>query len=47
MAGDQTRIAIDNAIARTLDLPDFGPLRELLAREPIVCVTMDRLLPGA
>jgi len=46
MAGDQTRIAIDDAIAKALDLPDFGPLRELLAREPIVCVTMDRLLPN-
>ena len=46
MAGDQTRIAIDNAIAKALGLPDFGPLRELLAREPIICVTMDRLLPG-
>ena len=44
MAGDETRIAIDEAVAQALGLPDFGILRELLSREPIVCVTMDRLL---
>jgi hypothetical protein len=31
---DATRHAMDAALARTLGLPDVGPLRELLAREP-------------
>ncbi|MFH1560598.1 MAG: hypothetical protein ABID84_04230 [Chloroflexota bacterium] len=38
MASDPTRRAIDEAIAQTLGLPDFGILRELLAREPVVCL---------
>jgi len=33
---DETRQFIDNEISRILNLPDYGVLRELLAREPIV-----------
>jgi hypothetical protein len=44
MEGDATRIAIDEAVAETLGLPDLGILRQLLSREPIVCVSMGRLL---
>jgi hypothetical protein len=44
MEADGTRIAIDEALADALGLPDFGILRQMLAREPIVCVSMDRLL---
>jgi len=35
---DPTRAAIDEAIASALGLPDLSPIRELLAREPIVCL---------
>jgi hypothetical protein len=42
--GDGTRRAIDDIVAEVLGLPDFGILRELLSREPIICITMDRLL---
>ena len=38
MAADPTRKRIDAAIADALELPDFGVLRELLAREPVVCL---------
>lgn len=38
MAQDPTRRAIDEAIAQALGLPDFTTLRELLAREPVVCL---------
>jgi len=44
MDHDATRVAIDEAVADALDLPDFGILRELLAREPIVCLSLDPLL---
>ena len=43
MDHDATRAAIDKAVADALGLPDFGILRELLAREPIVCLSLDRL----
>jgi hypothetical protein len=43
MDSDPTRAAIDQAVASALRLPDFGILRTLLAREPIVCLTMRRL----
>jgi hypothetical protein len=43
MDSDPTRAAIDEAVASALHLPDFGILRKLLAREPIVCLTMERL----
>lgn len=46
MANDPTREAIDRAVADALDLPDFSILREMLAREPIICLTRDRLLPN-
>jgi hypothetical protein len=42
---DPTRAAIDEAVASALHLPDFSIVRDLLAREPIVCLTMDRLNP--
>jgi len=35
---DKTRIEIDEAITRMLNLPDFSILRELLAKEPVVCL---------
>jgi hypothetical protein len=38
MAQDPVRKAIDEAIAQALGLPDYNVLRDLLAREPIVCV---------
>jgi len=44
MERDHTRAIIDQAIANALGLPDFGILRRLLAREPIICLTLDRLL---
>jgi hypothetical protein len=40
---DPTRAAIDHAIADALELPDFGILRELLAREPIISLDIDKL----
>lgn len=41
MAADETRTAIDNALSAVLELPDLAPLREMLAREPVV--SMQRL----
>ncbi|MEM1668713.1 MAG: N-6 DNA methylase [Thermofilaceae archaeon] len=41
---DPTRAAIDKAVADALDLPDLGILRKLLASEPIICLSLDRLL---
>ena len=38
MAGDPTRIEVDRTISRVLGLPDLSPLREMLAREPFVCL---------
>lgn len=35
---DQTRTAIDDAVRTALDLPDFSVLRELVSREPVVCL---------
>jgi hypothetical protein len=43
MDSDPARAAIDESVASALHLPDFSILRALLAREPIVCLTMDRL----
>lgn len=45
MANDPVRAAIDEAVANALGLPDFSILREMLSREPIICLTLDRLLP--
>jgi hypothetical protein len=45
IADDPIRAVIDEAVADALNLPDFGILRELLAREPILCLTLDQLLP--
>jgi len=41
---DSTRAAIDKAIAGALRLPDLSILRRLLSREPILSLTLDRLL---
>jgi hypothetical protein len=41
MASDETRHAIDAVLAEVLGLPDFGILRTMLGREPVV--TMKRL----
>jgi hypothetical protein len=38
MATDTVRAEIDRAIAEALGLPDFGVLRTLLGREPVVCL---------
>jgi hypothetical protein len=38
MAHDPVRKAIDEAISNTLGLPDIAVLREMLAREPVVCL---------
>ena len=43
MATDPVRAEIDAAVASALGLPDFGILRQLLAREPIICLSLDRL----
>jgi len=44
MAEDPVRADIDQAVASALGLPDFSVLRQLLAREPILCLSMSRLL---
>ena len=44
MADDPVRAEIDQAIASALHLPDFSILRQLLAREPILCLSMSRLM---
>ena len=44
MDHDAIRAAIDEAVADALGLLDFGILRELLAREPIVCLNLDLLI---
>jgi len=44
MDNDPTRAAMDKAIAHALQLPDVSSLRQLLAREPVICLTLDRLL---
>jgi hypothetical protein len=43
MDSDPARAAVDEAVASALHLPDLSILRTLLSREPIVCLTMDRL----
>ncbi|MBM4035922.1 MAG: hypothetical protein FJ291_29635 [Planctomycetes bacterium] len=44
MPFDPVRADIDEAIAHALGLPDFGIVRELLANDPILCLSLDRLL---
>ena len=36
MARDAVRAQVDAAVARALGLPDLTPLREQLAREPVI-----------
>jgi len=43
---DTTRRAIDEALGEVLGLPDLSILRNLLAREPIIRLSLDRLLSG-
>jgi hypothetical protein len=38
MGNDPVRREIDEVIRKTLRLPDFGVLRQMLAREPVVCL---------
>lgn len=38
-AHDETRIGTDAAISKILGLPDLSALREMLAREPVICAT--------
>jgi hypothetical protein len=42
---DTTRRAIDESLGEVLGLPDLSILRDLLAREPIVRLSLNRLLP--
>jgi hypothetical protein len=44
MASDKARATVDERIAGILGLADLSPLREALAKEPIVCLTLDRLM---
>ena len=44
MHNDPVRAAMDKAVAQALHLPDLSSLRELLAREPVLCLALDRLL---
>jgi len=44
--GDTTRRAIDESLGEVLGLPDLSILRDLLAREPIVRLSLNRLLPN-
>lgn len=52
MDKDEVRAAIDDAISDCLGLPSLAPLRRLLAREPVICVSLQGLnhasprLPG-
>ena len=43
MAEDPVRAAIDESVASALGLPDFSVLRQLLAGEPILCLSLERL----
>ena len=43
---DTTRRAIDEALGEVLGLPDLSILRDLLSREPIVRLSLERLLPN-
>jgi hypothetical protein len=43
---DTTRRAIDESLGEVLGLPDLSILREMLAREPIVRLSLNRLLPN-
>ena len=38
MGRDPVRAQVDAAVARALGLPDLTPLREQLAREPVICL---------
>jgi len=46
MQSDPVRMAMDKAIAQALNLPDLSGLRQLLGREPVVCLRLDPLLGG-
>jgi len=37
---DETRIAIDKGIAQILCLPDYGVIRELLSKEPVITLNL-------
>jgi hypothetical protein len=38
MCADPVRCKIDSAVEKTLGLPDVAVLREMLAREPNICL---------
>jgi hypothetical protein len=44
MGTDSVRAAMDKAIAQALNLPDLSGLRQLLGREPVICLSLDHLL---
>jgi hypothetical protein len=44
MEKDEVRAAIDDAVSDALGLPSLAPLRRLLAREPIISLSLDGLL---
>jgi hypothetical protein len=44
MGRDETRARIDGTISQILGIPDLIVLRELMSREPTLCLTRDRLV---
>jgi hypothetical protein len=46
MDRDTTRRAIDESLGQVLGLPDLSILREMLAREPLLRLSLSRLLPN-
>jgi len=45
MDDDPMRKAIDDGVAHALSLPDIAPIREALAAEPCVCLSLAKLMP--
>jgi hypothetical protein len=43
---DTVRAEIDSTISNTLGLPNLQLLRDTLAREPILCLSLESLLPA-
>lgn len=42
---DETRREIDTAFCQILEIPDISTLREIVAREPILCQSLEHLCP--
>jgi hypothetical protein len=41
---DPVRLALDQAVSEAVGIPDIADLRRMLASEPVVSLTLDRLL---